>query len=253
VGNTLGVAINPAGLQNRLAVSWKWRLYDSKSPWLSESHVTVGVADTLSPAYNRVEGWIGVAPLSVLEVRAGVEPVVYFGTFAHLLGFPSYDADFSDDVREARKDQAEGALGLRWHVTPILQFKAGHVLAWSRTELEWWRVDAPGEVFYEPTRGVLLDSDGDRSIATSSLLLYEFPRAGGRKVLAGVTHELVDVPEAPRNRRQRLGPVGMWVLGSSRFGVKDPTVYASVLYNVEDPVREGKVSGVLAVVFGLGR
>jgi hypothetical protein len=247
------VAVNPPGLENRLSVTWKWKLSESKSALLSESNVNVGVSDILSPAYNRVGAWVGIAPLSILELRGGVEPVAYFGTFSHLLGFPSYDADFSDDVREARRDEAEGAFGVRWYVGPTFQFKVGHVIAFSRAEVEWWRVDGPGAVFYEPSRSTLLDSDGDRAITTSSLLLYEFPRSGGRKILAGASHDLVHVPDARQNRRQRVGPVAMWVFGSRRFGVKDPTLYASVLYNLEDPVRDGKVSGVVAVVFGLGQ
>lgn len=245
--------MQPAGLENRLAVSWKWRLSDSKSPWLSGSNVNVGVTDILSPAYNRAGAWVAVAPLSVLELRAGVEPVAYFGTFSHLLGFASYDDDFSDDVRKARQDEAEGALGVRWYVAPTFQFKVGHLLAQARADFEWWRVDAPGTVFYEPTRGTLLDSDGDHAIAASSILLYEFPRSAGRKILAGLSHDLVHVPNARQNRRQRVGAVGMWVFGERRFGVKDPTLYSSALYNYEDPVREGKASLVVAVIFGLGR
>jgi hypothetical protein len=252
VGETFGIQVNPAGLENRLSLTWKWKLSDSKSPLLSESNVTVGVNDILSPAFNRVGAWVAVAPLSILELKAGDEPVAYFGTFSHLLGFRSYDDDFSDDVRKARKDEAEGALGVRWYVAPTFQIKLGRVAAVSHAEVEWWRVDAPGNVFYEPSRGTLLDSDGDRAVTVSSLLLYEIPGTAGRKTLAGVSHDLVDVPKAPQNRRQRVGLVGMRVFGERRFGVKQPTLYASVLYNFEDPVREGGVSVVVAAIFGLG-
>lgn len=240
-------------MEDRLSVTWKWPLSRSKSPLLSASHIGITVQDSLSPAYNRLEGSVTVAPLSILELRAGVEPVAYFGTFSHLLGFPGYDADFSDEVRKARQDEASGGLGVRWYVSPTLQLKVGRLAAVSRTDFEWWRVDAPGEVFYEPARGTLLDSGGDRAITVSSLLLYEFPGAGGRKVLAGAAHDVVHVPKAPDNRRQRIGPVALWTLGASRFGVKEPTLYASVLYHLEDPVREGKVSAVVAVLFALGR
>ena len=253
IGNTFGAAVNPPGIENRLAVTWKWKLSDSKNALLSESNLNVGVTDILSPTYNRLGAWVAVAPLSILELRAGVEPVAYFGTFGYLLGFPSYDSDFSNDVRKERGDEAEGALGVRWYLAPTFQFKAGHVLAWSRADFEWWNVDGPGEVFHEPVRDTLLDSEGDFAIAMSSLLLYEFPRSDGRTIRTGFAHDLLRVPDAPQNQRQRLGVVGMWGFGARRFGVKDPTLYTSVLYNFQDPVNEGKIGAVVAVIFGLGR
>jgi hypothetical protein len=254
LGNALGVSMNPIGLQDQITVSWRWGLSESKNPFLSDAHVALGVSNTLSPASERLALWAELSPLSILDLTAGVEPVFYFGTFGHLVSFPSYDADFSKEAREAIKDQAVSRTGVRYHVSPTLKMKVGRVIARSGAEFEWWRVDGPGAFFYEPWRDTLLDSDGDALMTLSGQLFYEFPsRPGERKLLAGLFYDLMDVYDAPENRRQRLGPLAVWTLGDRRFGVREPTVIASVFSYLQDPSKDGEIGGFLAVTFAVGR
>ncbi len=254
LSNTLGSSLNPVGLQDRLTLSWRWGLSRSKSPLLADAHFSLGLSDNLSPAYDRLGFWAELSPLSVLDLRVGVEPVVYFGTFGHLSAFPSYDSDFSKKARDRIKHEAVARTGVRLHVSPTLKMRVGKVIARSGAELEWWRVDAPGEFFYEPTRDMLLDSDGDALLTVSSQLLYEF-RGGpaGRKILGGLLHELTSVYDAPRNRIQRLGPMGLWMLGDRRFGLREPTVIGGVFYYLQDSSKKGELGAFLAVSFALGR
>lgn len=254
LSNTLGVAVNPIGLQDQLALSWRWGLTHSKNPFLSDAHVAVGATNTLTPAYERVELWAEVSPLSVLDVKVGLEPIFYFGTFGHLAGFPSYDSDFSRTAREAIKDQAVSRTGVRYHVSPTFKIKLGRVIARAGAEFEWWRVDGPGAYFYEPFRDTLLDSDGDRLTALSSQLFYEAHNgADGGRLLAGVFHDRIAVHDAPRNRRQRLGPIAIWTLGHQRIGLREPTVILGVFTYLQDPSKEGDPGGFVALSFALGR
>jgi hypothetical protein len=179
LANTIGVSANPIGLQDDLTLRWSWPLSDSKNPFLSDAHVALGVTNHASPAYDRLEVWVEASPLSVLDLKAGVEPLLYFGTFGHLVGFESYDADFGKAAREAIEDQAVSGSGVRYHFSPTFKIKLGRVVARTAAEFEWWRVDAPGAYFYEPMRDTLLDSDGDALMTLSSQILYEFPRAAG--------------------------------------------------------------------------
>jgi hypothetical protein len=254
LADTLGVSVNPIGLQDQLTVSWRWGLSASKNPFLSDAHVAVGVSNNFSPAYERFEMWAELSPLSVLDLKAGLEPVFYFGTFGHLVGFPSYDADFGKDEREAIKDQAVSRTGIRYHLSPTFKIKIGRVVARTGAEFEWWRVDGPGAFFYEPMRDTLLDSEGDALMTLSSQVFYEFPSdPGGRKILAGLFHDRIDVHDAPQNLRERLGPIAVWTLGDRRFGVREPTVIASVYSHLQDRSKDGELGGFVALSFAVGR
>jgi hypothetical protein len=251
--NTLGTAVNPIGLQDQLTLSWRWELSESKNPFLSDAHAALGVSNNFSPSYDRLDIWAELSPLSVLDLRAGLEPVFYFGTFGHLVSFPSYGSDFGKGAREAIKDQAVSRTGIRYHVSPTLKIKLGRVIARTAAEFEWWRVDGPGTFFYEPMRDTLLDSDGDALMTLSSQLLYEMRGGGGKTLLAGLFHDRTDVYDAPGNRRQRLGPLALWTLGERRFGVREPTVIGSVFSYLQDPSKDGELGGFLALSFIIGR
>jgi len=252
--NTLGTSVNPIGLQDQLTLGWRWALTESKNPLLSDAHVAIGVSNNFSPAYDRLELWAELSPLSVLDLKAGVEPVFYFGTFGHLVGFPSYDADFSKQAREAIKEQAVARTGIRYHFSPTFKIKLGRVLARTGAEFEWWRVNAPGEFFYEPMRDTLLDSDGDALMTLSSQLFYELRSgAGGKRLLTGIFHDVVHVYDASQNRRRRLGPIAVWTMGERRFGLREPTVIGSVFSYLQDPSKDGEIGAFLALSFTLGR
>ena len=254
LANTLGAAVNPIGLQDQLTSSWRWGLTASKNPFLSDAHVAVGVSNHFSPSYERVELWAELSPLSVLDLKAGLEPVFYFGTFGHLVSFPGYGSDFGKEAREAVKDQAVSRTGIRYHVSPTLKMKIGRVIARTGAEFEWWRVDGPGEFFYEPMRDTLLASDGDALMTLSSQLFFELPSGpGGKKLLAGLFHDSIDVYDAPENRRQRLGPLVLWTLGARRFGVGEPTAIGSVFYYLQDRSKDGDLGGFVALSFTVGR
>ena len=251
--NTLATSANPIGLHDEFLLSWTWGLSESKNPLLSDAHVSLGVLNTLSPAYERLELWAEVSPLSVLDLRVGLEPVFYFGTFGHLVGFPSYDADFGKDAREAIKDQAVSRTGYRYLLSPTFKIKLGRILARSSATFEWWRVDGPGAFFYEPLRDTVLNSDGDAVMSLTSQLFYELRGGPGKTLLAGLFHDRMDVYDAPQNLRQRLGPIAVWTLGERRFGVREPTVIGCVFSYLDDPSKDGDLGGFLAFSFTLGR
>ncbi len=250
VRSGLGAQLNPAGLRFEFGVSWKWRLFSSTSALLDGAHLAVGVTDQLSPAYNRLEGWLELSPLSILDLRAGAEGVGYFGTFGNLVGFPGYDSDFSDDAREAIDDFAVARVGRRLYVSPALKFRAGRLSFRAVADFEWWKVDdAPREVFYEPFRGTLLDADGDALVSGSNVLLFDVSRSRSERVRIGAYHDYLNVWDAPQNRRQRLGALGLIRLGDRLFGQREPVVYLAVLDYFDAPNRSG-ISAFVAITLG---
>jgi hypothetical protein len=245
----LGTSVNPLGLQSTFELSWRRPLSESSHPLLADAHVSYGFGSRLTPAYGRAGAWVELAPLSIFEVRAGVEPVGYFGTFHSLLPFGSYDDPFDEDARKAR-GAGEPGVAARAYVAPALKARAGRLLFRSRAEVEWWKADAPGPFFYEPLRDTLLRADGDVLIASETVLLWAVREDGPRKLLLGPVHDLTVVPDAPQNRRQDVGLMGIWGLGSRRLGLKEPVVFAKVVRYVEEPNREGQFGAQLAVGFG---
>lgn len=251
--NTLGASVNLLGLQNNFECSWTWKLGRPSNPLLSGAHVAVGLNDSLSPAYNRLGGWVEVSPLSVVDLRVGWEPAVYFGTYASLLEFTGYDDEYDQDTRKARNPGSFAGMASRLYFAPTLKLKLGRLIAVGSAEIESWRAGGDTTFFYEPTRDVILRSAGDSLFASTALLLWEVPTENGGSWLFGPVHNRVDVPDAPGNRIDRIGAVVIRDLAERRFGVGHPTVILNVQYYITDRYKEGELTAVLAVRFGFGR
>lgn len=247
---TFGGSVNTLGVQNNLELVWT-RKSTSTNPLLSDAHVSVGLSDSLSPAYNRVGGWVEVSPLSILDLRAGIEPAVYFGTFSSLTDYASYDDAFDTDTRKAKDRAGDKSFGTggRAYLSPTLKLKLGRVIAVSGADFEWWRASNDGPYFYEPTRDLLLESAGDSMVQGSSLILFEFRRPSGGKLLVGPIHGFRHVYDVPQNRIQTLGVLSVYELAERRFGVRKPTLILNVSRYIEHRWMEDELTATVAVRF----
>ena len=126
VTGQLGASVNNVGLQNTIAVVWTKPLSRSSHPLLAGASVSAGVVNVTTPTMTRTGGWVEYAPLSIFAVRAGVEPVGYFGTFSSLMPFDSYDDSYDEDVL-FEKQGTKAGVGVRSYITPAIQFRAGPV------------------------------------------------------------------------------------------------------------------------------
>lgn len=248
----LGATINNAGLQQRFDLSWRRALSTSRSPLLSESHVTFGASAAVTPALVRGGVWAEVAPLSIFVVRAGAEPMYYFGTFDSLTSFDSRRDPFDPDSREERGGAAAGT-ARRFYVTPTLQFRAGRFAGATSADFEWWSSNATGPFFYEPTLDTLLDVHGDRLMALSSAVLYEHPLAADGRLSAGLTHALTRVNDDSLNQIQRLGVVVIRQFDRRLLGLTTPSFTAMVWRYLDDPSKRDEWGGALAIGFLLSR
>lgn len=248
----LGAALNNPGLQQTVELVWSKPLTTSTHPLRDGAHLSGAAVSVTTPAQARLGGWLEYAPLSILAVRAGVEPGGYFGTFHSVMSFTSYTDDFSRDTRNLRGDGQAG-FGLRAYVSPALQGRLGPFVARVTGDLEHWRSSASGPYFYEPTRDTLLRSRGDWLVNTTAVALYE--RRGPRKSVTsvGVLHALTRVSHAPGNRTQRVGGIGVHEWSGRRLGVPHPRVTATVWRYAEDPYKSGQWGGAVAIAFRTGR
>ena len=243
----VGASINNAGLQNTLEVSWIKPLSTSRHPLLSGAHVATGITNVLTPTQVKIGGWIEYSPLSVLDLRAGVDPSAYFGTFDSLMGFGSYHEPFDPDSRKARGGAAAGT-STRAYLSPTLKWKAGPVVGSSTADFEWWRASGDSLFFYEPTRDTVLRAKGDRLLNTTNVLMYQW--AGSASPLSvGALHTLAQVSGAPENRIQKLGVIAIKEFASSHYGLPRPRVTIVVARYLEDPFKQDQWTAAIAVGF----
>ena len=243
----LGASMNNLGVQNTIDVTWTWPLSASTNPLLSGAHLTTGITNALTPAQARLGGWVEVSPLSILDVRAGVEPTAYFGTFNSLQSFESYSDSFDTDSRKVRGGGKAGTAA-RFYVSPTLKMKAGPIVAAAGADVEWWRSNAEGTLFYEPTRDTLLKSDGERLVSTSALVMYQHSMRAGT-LSFGALHTTTEVSDARINRIQKLGAIVVRQFDAHRFHLPSPRITAVVSRYLADPSKEGEWGAALAVGF----
>lgn len=248
----LGGSVNPAGLQNRIDLRWVRPLTTSRRPILQAAHLAVGLSHSLTPSHSRLAFWAEVAPLSILSVRAGAEPAVYFGTFGSLMSFQDYADPFDDETRKAREDQARAGTANRFYLSPRLQMRVGPVVVGSGVDLEWWSSSAEGPWFYEPARDLLLEVHRGRCVRTSSALLrqHDLPRGAGLRY--GLVHRFTYVPDAPGDQSQLLGVVLTRDFAGRILGVNRPRLEGEVSYYLDHPSRDGQWTAALGLSFALG-
>jgi hypothetical protein len=251
VRGQVGASINNAGLQNTLDVSWTRPTSRSHHPLLAGAHIATGLTNAITPSQAKLGGWIEYSPLSILDLRAGIDPSVYFGTFDSLMGLASYEAPFDPKSRKALGGATTG-VSARAYLAPVLKFKAGPIVASTGAEFEWWRSSADGEFFYEPTRDTVLKSAGDQLITTTSVLMYQWT-TGASSLSVGALHTLARVSDAPGNNIQKLGVLAVKQFGAAHYGLPQPRLTVLVARYLDDPSKEGQWTAAIAVGFRKGR
>lgn len=252
VSNQIGGSINEPGLQNTLEVSWFRPLSSSGNPLFADAHLSAGLVSVATPSEARLGVWIEYSPLSILDIRAGVEPTVYFGTFNSLLSFATYADPFDRDTRTARADSTSGT-GSRAYVAPALKMKAGPLVARVGAAFERWASSAAGPLFYEPTRDTLLKSGGDYLMTLTTIAMYQHDEPSGGLMSAGIIHDMTDVFDAPGNRSQRVGLIGIREFGRPRFGLPHLRVTALVWRYLEDRSKHNQWGAAVAIGFRTGK
>ena len=250
---SLGFSVNKLGLQHVFDLRWVWPMTSSRSSLLANAHASAGISHSITPSYTRLGAWVEIAPLSILDLRAGAEPGAYFGTFGSLMSFSSYADRFDDAARDARKVEARPGSGSRLYVSPTLKMKVGQFVAASSADLEWWRSSAAGPLYYEPARDTLLKVGGDRLLTMSSVVLRQHDFAGRGRLSYGLGHYLTYVFDAPANRSQRIGVIVVRQFGPKRFGLHAPRIGSQVSYYLSDPSRKGQLTASLGLSIGLNQ
>ena len=252
IENTFAFVLNPLGIQDALDVTWSKRLNDRAEPLLKDAHVAAGVSLKATPAFGRLGAWVEYSPLSVVDLRAGVEPVYYFGTYKAFLPFSTASARFDDDVIEARRPEAATGFANRFYVAPVLKAAAGSVVMRVRSEISWWHAADAGEpFFYEPAWDTLIKASGSSMVTVEALALREFKISDNKTLLAGPVYDLTGIAQAKENRKQSISLLAVWSKSGTFAGLKNPTIALKAMFFLEDPWRRHEPAAQLAFVFGI--
>jgi hypothetical protein len=125
--------------------------------------------------------------------------------------------------------------------------KVGPLVAAASADVEWWKSDAAGPLFYEPARDTLLKTKGDWLLSTSSVLLYQRGLGPDGILSAGLIHQLTYVRDAPANKIQRLGVLVAREFGAKRFGLPHPSLVVTLAQYLDDPSKKHQMSAALAL------
>lgn len=235
VRGQLGASINNAGLQNTLELAWV------------RARMSAGIVHTVTPAQMRLGGWVQLSPHPVLDLRAGVDPSAYFGTFNSLQGFDSYDDAFDKEARDVRAG-AKAGLAVRAYLAPTLKMKAGPFVGAVAAEFEWWRSNAGGPLFYEPTRDTLLKSSGDRLVTTNTVVMHRRVIGDGAMSIGGI-HMLTRVFDARQNDIQKVGAIAVREFAGTHFRLPRPRLTLVVARYLDDRSKDGQWTAAAAVGF----
>ena len=252
IDNTFVFVLNPLGIMDSIDVTWTKRINRSDDLIHKDAHVAAGVVNRIAPAFLRIGPWFEYSPLSIIDLRVGVEPGFYFGTFKAFLPFESATSNFDDDVIQARQSEARSGFAGKVYFSPTLKARAGPVVARVRGEVAYYRAQEAGEPFYyDPFIDTLVKASGSTVLTIEALVLHEFDLDGGRKLLLGPVYDLTTVRQAPENRKQDIGLIAAWSNSGSFHALKAPTFAAKIVYFLQDPVRRHEPAAFITFAFGL--
>lgn len=171
--NTLVLRVNPLGLEDRFALTYRRRLSARTGKLWDDTYFGLGFTPSFSPSISRVGATMSLVPLAILQLRASYYFIGYYGSQkfkAHPFDSP-YDDSGPDALKGRAADrQAINTYGGQAELAALFQLKFGPIAI--RDEVTFYhnniRLPAPNDVFYDlrhdilaPGRGWFVANDTD--------------------------------------------------------------------------------------------
>jgi len=202
LSHTLAVQVNPLGAEHQLQLALCVPLFKKPGALYDLTNFEVGVSNYLSPSYVHQGGFVGITPLSLLQLKAELAGV-YVWTIpirgAGYYDFPSYHADFSEDARP--KGEGDTAGGYVLSMSATLRGRigptdgAGLLIADTLLAERWSLGDGP--YYYNLRRDILLESS-DWLVRNNVALLVEIPLSSNVSTRICVVDETTVAPDSSR-------------------------------------------------------
>ncbi|NUP11398.1 MAG: hypothetical protein HOW73_35580 [Polyangiaceae bacterium] len=247
---TLGVRVNPLGLELQSNLAYRHRLYASDSRALRDNYFGVALSPTLNPSVFRIGGHIEFRPLTMLNLQAGVHHVGYIGSFDNLQSYPVASADFSDTARDEgdKKGKSYPTHGFEAFGRAIALAKVGPIVIRDDLLFTFSKLELmPGDtVYYNPRFDVLAPNEG-WFLHNDSDVVYmsDFGLLAGAR--ASVTHAFYDDKIMGTSASEdnvpmfRLGPILAYtIFDTPGAAFNKPTFIASAQWWLQHRFRTGE-------------
>lgn len=284
LNNLLVLRLNPVGLEDQIRFGLQHRLSEEgDGPLKREAFLFAGIAPRINPAFIKIGPSVEIQPLSILNLRVGLEFVQLFGTFGFLQSYGSATDEYDDkriaacstrsalencryqgpdgaEVLGSTEVRSSAAAGLHLMIEPTLQLRLGPIALRNKLAIEYWSMGTrPGDrTFYDvtldtlvPKRGWVIANDLDALFVTRFRL-----SAGVRYSLVQSLYQDSDFRagedrERADNRVQRVGPLLSYTFFDRGFtAFNRPTLLFSVAWYVDHRYRTGQApAGILPGVF----
>lgn len=279
LNNLLVLRLNPVGLEDQIRFGVQHRLSEEgDGPLKRDSFLFAGIAPRINPAFLKIGPSVEIQPLSVLNLRMGLEYVQMFGTFGFLQSYASATDEYDDkrlaacstrsaldkcryqgadgtEVVGASDVRSSAAAGLHLMIEPTLQLRFGPVALRNKLAIEYWSMGTrPGDrAFYDvtldtlvPKRGWVIANDLDVVFVTRFRL-----SVGARYSLVQSLYQDSDFrPGEDRsladNMVQRVGPLLSYTFFDRGYtGFNKPALLLHAAWFVDHRYRLGQAAGAI--------
>lgn len=260
LNNLFGLRLNPMGVEDQLRLGYQLRLLDRSSKWLRDTFFFAGIAPRLNPAFVKIGPSVEIQPVSIFNLRLGIEYMGFFGSLGFLQSYPSALAAYDDRSMKAAQDAGGNyrSGGLHVMIEPTVTLKLGPVVLRDKVAFEYWRMNLRqgDRLFYEITLDTLVPGRG--WVITNDLdVLYVHPNPRYRFTL-GLRYSMVkplythgdfapgDDADREDNQHQRLGPLFAYTFfdhGYARFD--RPTLIVMASWYLDARYRRGDADSAI--------
>ncbi len=166
---------NPLAVEERLHITYRYRLYQKRGILWRDAHLGIGVTHSFSPAISRVGVSAIFQPLAILTLSAGYYFISWYGIYDFMASFESAHDDYSDSTIKKMGDRREN-YATNGHVAQLrahLIGKIGPVVLSNVLTFYYVYMDLrEGDtVYYEPRYDLMAPNDG-WALTNETDLLY---------------------------------------------------------------------------------
>ncbi len=284
LNNLVVLRLNPVGLEDQIRFGIQHRLSEEGDrPLWRDAFLFAGIAPRINPAFIKIGPSVEIQPLSIFNLRVGLEYMQLFGTFGFLQSYASPTDEYDDKrlaacstksaLDKCMYQQEDGtvvtgstdvrnspAAGLHLSIEPQLQLKLGPVAIRDKLAIEYWAMGTrPGaRAFYDvtldtlvPRRGWVIANDLDVLFVTRFRLAAGLRYSVVQALYADSDFRPGEDRSLADNTVQRIGPMLSYTFFDRGFtAFNKPALLLVVSWYVDHRYRTGQApAAILPGVF----
>lgn len=184
----LGGAVNPLGVQLGTKLLYRTPLIRQKGILWESTKIDVGIANSLSPAYDFIGGFLDIEPIAVFDVAFTAQFAGYYSGLGY--GFhdlAGYGAAFDQNTLASLG--SKNTAGYLLCAAPTLKFALGSFAFSNTLHVNYFNVDGGSGYFYETYANCILAKSGVELYNDAYALM-----SIGAGLMAGLNDSVLVVP-----------------------------------------------------------